>query len=48
MVRGCHEGNGLPSRDAFVKFWWQTHTALCAVAKKTGGTMIVFETVWLL
>ncbi|CAO3419712.1 hypothetical protein [Azospirillum endophyticum] len=42
----------MPSRDVFVKFWWQTHQALvqalCALAKKTGGTMIVFETVWLL
>jgi hypothetical protein len=48
MVRGCHEGNGLPSRDAFVKFWWQTLGTMCALAKKTGCAMIVFEIVWLL
>ncbi|CAO3351306.1 hypothetical protein [Azospirillum melinis] len=46
----------MPSRDAFVKFWWQSQTplhtpmcaTLCAIAKKTGSAMIVFETVWLL
>ncbi|CAO3354593.1 hypothetical protein [Azospirillum palustre] len=46
----------MPSRDAFVKFWWQSPTplhttmcaALCAIAKKAGSEMIAFETVWLL